>query len=179
MTKSIDLSKYAKGKGLLCANGSPRSLTKGQVYESLGLDASGRYVTVKDDNGAVQDGWDRSRFVPVEDEAPERAIVIEPTKAHRELAVRAMFPDASTVSPIWAWVERGDAEGGGATPTSRVAQAFAGFEASIRVELQAGEVGQIVNGRAKDGRVYYEIEFPDTGRVPGVGAMVRVTREAK
>ncbi len=70
MTNPIDLSKYAKGRRLKCIRGSGSQLTEGREYESRGTHEEGAYVELINDDGIVQDGWDKSRFVPVEDEAP-------------------------------------------------------------------------------------------------------------
>lgn len=43
----------------------------------------------------------------------------------------------------------------------------------------SGVVGQVVHGKCTGGSVHYTIEFPDDGRAPGVGALVRVSREVR
>jgi hypothetical protein len=70
----IDLSKYAAGKRLKCVDASSfAKLTRGKVYESLGVTYEGTRdpnVRIVEDDGE-QSNRLVSRFVPVEDEAPE------------------------------------------------------------------------------------------------------------
>jgi hypothetical protein len=71
---TIDLSKYAAGKKLRCVDASSFTrLTIGKVYESLGVTYEGTRspnVRIVEDDGE-QSNRLVSRFVPVEDEAPE------------------------------------------------------------------------------------------------------------
>jgi hypothetical protein len=53
----------------------------------------------------------------------------EVTRAHREAAVRVMFPQAGPESWLWKWVESGDDdEPGDKFPTARIAQALCSAE---------------------------------------------------
>ena len=68
MTTPIDLSKYAKGRKLLCTTTDNSQLTAGRVYVSRGLKEN--EVLVLNDSDTEWALW-LSRFVPVEDEASE------------------------------------------------------------------------------------------------------------
>jgi hypothetical protein len=64
------------------------------------------------------------RYIPASPTKPE-VVDGEVTRAHRELAVRVMFPQAGPESWLWKWVESGDDdEPGDKFPTARIAQAI-------------------------------------------------------
>lgn len=90
----IDLSKYAAGKRLKCVDvDSYTKLTRGKVYESLGVsheDTRDPNVLIVEDDGK-QSNRLVSRFVPVEDEAPE-SVWRDGVKGER-LAAGTIFRD--------------------------------------------------------------------------------------
>ena len=88
--KTIDLSKYAAGKRLRCEE-QISLLERGVIYTSTGCD--GQYVTLAESSGYA--GWRISRFVPVEDEAPE-------FKAGDRVRTRNVHPTHHTRLPRYA-----------------------------------------------------------------------------